>query len=85
MAVDFEALDLVRSENKSRSYHSKVVKLEQQLKELAILAAQAIDDVKLLEKPHFMDHTGKAALLEEKLKKFKTALDSDPILSYVLI
>ena len=73
MAVDFEALDLVRSENKSRSYHSKVVKLEQQLKELAILAAQAIDDVKLLEKPHFMDHTGKANFLEEKLKKIQNS------------
>lgn len=73
MAVDFEALDLVRSENKSRSYHTKVIKLEQQLKELAILAAQAIDDVKLLEKPHFMDHTGKADLLKERLKKIQNS------------
>ena len=73
MAVDFEALDLVRSENKSRSYHTKVIKLEQQVKDLAILAAQAINDVKLLEKPHFMDHTGKAALLEERLKKIQNS------------
>lgn len=37
MAVDFEALDLVRSSNRSRSYNKKLDGLQQQVKELGEL------------------------------------------------
>jgi len=37
MAVDFEALDLVRSSNRSRSYNKKLDGLQQQVTELGEL------------------------------------------------
>ena len=40
MAIDFDALDLVRSENKSRSYNTKLDGLQQQVTELQELVAQ---------------------------------------------
>ena len=40
MAIDFDALDLVRGENKSRSYNTKLDGLQQQVTELQELVAQ---------------------------------------------
>ena len=37
MAVDFEALDLVRAMNKSRTYSKRIEELEQQVTELGEL------------------------------------------------
>ena len=45
MAVDFEALDLVRGENKSRSYNSKVGELQQQVTLLRELVADAVREL----------------------------------------
>ena len=42
MAVDFEALDLVRSQNKSRSYNKKLDELVKENQELGDLVADAI-------------------------------------------
>ena len=48
MAVDFEALDLVRSSNRSRSYNKKLDGLQQQVKELGdlveVLVAELPED-----------------------------------------
>ena len=45
MTVDFEALDLVRGENKSRSYNSKVKELSRQNGELRQLVADAVREL----------------------------------------
>jgi len=45
MTVDFEALDLVRGENKSRSYNSKVGELQQQVTLLRELVADAVREL----------------------------------------
>ena len=48
MAVDFEALDLVRSQNKSRSYNEKIDDLARENQELArlvkVLVAELPED-----------------------------------------
>ena len=50
MAVDFDALDLVRSENKSRFYNKKLDDLAKENQELAqlvkVLAAELPDEKK---------------------------------------
>ena len=66
MTVDFEALDLVRSENKSRSYNSKVAELSQQNKQLRTLVADAITMVKELEKDNYCAYSD---ILEKRLEK----------------
>ena len=68
MAVDFEALDLVRSSNKSRSYNKKLDELARQNQELARLLADAIACVVELEKP---SHVGRSTNLKERLNKIK--------------
>ena len=68
MAVDFEALDLVRSQNKSRSYNKKLDELARQNQELGELVADAIACVVELEKP---SHIGRSITLKERLKKIK--------------
>ena len=45
MAIDFDALDLVRGENKSRSYNSKVGELQQQVTLLRELVADAVREL----------------------------------------
>ena len=45
MTVDFEALDLVRGENKSRSYNSKVGELQQQVAMLRELVTDAVREL----------------------------------------
>ena len=61
MAVDFEALDLVRSQNRSRSYNKRLEGLQQQVKELAELV-----EVLVAELPE-----DKRWSFEERLKKIK--------------
>ena len=61
MAVDFEALDLVRSSNRSRSYNKKLDGLQQQVKELGELV-----EVLVAELPE-----DKRWSFEERLNKIK--------------
>ena len=61
MAVDFEALDLVRSENKSRAYNKKLDELTQRNQSLQELVTEAVSELPEHRKIHF----------EEKLKKIK--------------
>jgi hypothetical protein len=68
MAVDFEALDLVRSQNKSRSYNKKLDELAKENQELGELVADAIACVVELEKP---SHVGRSIILKERFQKIK--------------
>tara|TARA_R100001480_G_scaffold96952_1_gene101741 strand:+ start:184 stop:399 length:216 start_codon:yes stop_codon:yes gene_type:complete len=68
MAVDFEALDLVRSSNRSRSYNKKLDDLARENQELAQLASDAIEMCEELEKG---DTTKYSNILKDKLKKIK--------------
>jgi uncharacterized protein YlxW (UPF0749 family) len=61
MAVDFEALDLVRTENRARSYNKRVGELAQQVSSLQELAAQMIREMP----------EEKKWIFEERLKKIK--------------
>ena len=61
MAIDFDALDLVRGENKARSYNKRMDELQQQVTELTQLVT---DVVKELPKE-------KVWSFEERLKKIK--------------
>ena len=61
MAVDFEALDLVRSQNKSRSYNKKLDELVQQVNDL-----QELVEVLVAELPE-----DKRWSFEERLNKIK--------------
>jgi len=68
MAVDFEALDLVRSQNRSRSYNKKLDDLAKENQDLGELVADAITCVEELEKP---SHVGRSISLKERLQKIK--------------
>ena len=68
MAVDFEALDLVRSSNRSRSYNKKLDGLRQQVTGLEELVVDAIACVVELEKP---SHVGRSTTLKERFEKIK--------------
>ena len=72
MAVDFEALDLVRTGNKSRSYNKRVGELAQQVSSLQELATQMVKELPVEKRWSF----------EERLKKIK-GLDRYPIVSYM--
>jgi len=61
MAIDFDALDLVRSQNRSREYNKKVKKLQQQVADLQEL----VTDVALGLPEE------KKSIVEERLKKIK--------------
>ena len=61
MAIDFDALDLVRGENKSRSYNKRVKELQQQVTELRELVTQMVKELPDEKKWSF----------EERLKKIK--------------
>jgi len=65
MAVDFDALDLVRSENKARSYNRKLDELAQQNQELVRLVQDLVDDLP----------DEKKSSIEERLKKIKKGVD----------
>ncbi len=68
MAVDFEALDLVRAMNKSRTYSKRIEELQQQVTDLQELVADAVACVEELEKP---SHVGRSTTLKERLNKIK--------------
>ncbi len=61
MAVDFDALDLVRTQNKARSYNTKLDGLVQQVTSLQELAEQMVKELPDEKKWSF----------EERLKKIK--------------
>tara|TARA_R110000824_G_scaffold145063_1_gene313285 strand:- start:162 stop:356 length:195 start_codon:yes stop_codon:yes gene_type:complete len=61
MAIDFDALDLVRGENKSRSYNKKIDELQQQVTALQELVTQMVKELPVEKKWSF----------EERLKKIK--------------
>ena len=61
MAIDFDALDLVRTENKARSYNNKVKGLQQQVTDLQELVTQMVKELPMEKKWSF----------EERLKKIK--------------
>jgi len=68
MAVDFEALDLVRSSNKSRFYNKRLDDLARENQELVQLASDAIEMCEELEKG---DTTKYSRILKDKFKKIK--------------
>lgn len=61
MAVDFEALDLVRGENKARSYNKRIDELARSNEELVALVHQMVKELPEDKKWSF----------EERLKKIK--------------
>jgi len=61
MAVDFEALDLVRTQNRARSYNKRVGELAQQVTELRELVTQMVRELP----------EEKKWIFEERLKKIK--------------
>tara|TARA_R100000005_G_C4928249_1_gene158408 strand:+ start:367 stop:561 length:195 start_codon:yes stop_codon:yes gene_type:complete len=61
MAVDFDALDLVRTENKARAYDKRVNELRQQVKNLTELVEALVRELPDEKKWSF----------EERLKKIK--------------
>ena len=61
MAIDFDALDLVRGENKSRSYNTKLDGLQQQVTDLQELATQMVKELPVEKRWSF----------QERLKKIK--------------
>tara|TARA_A100001201_G_scaffold59602_1_gene57056 strand:+ start:497 stop:694 length:198 start_codon:yes stop_codon:yes gene_type:complete len=65
MAVDFDALDLVRSENKARSYNRKLDELVKENQELVRLVQDLVDDLP----------DEKKSSIEERLKKIKKGVD----------
>jgi len=63
MAIDFDALDLVRSRNKSRAYNRKVDELQQQVTSLQELVKAVVRELPEDKKWSF----------EERLKKIKNS------------
>ena len=61
MAIDFDALDLVRGENKSRSYNKRMDELQLQVTDLQELVADVVRELPMEKKWSF----------EERLKKIK--------------
>ena len=64
MAVDFDALDLVRTENKSRSYNTKLDGLVQENTELRTLVADIIKEI---------PNVNRKLMYQERLKKIKNS------------
>jgi len=63
MAVDFDALDLVRSENRSRLYNKKLEELKQRNQSLQELVEAMVQELPSEKKWSF----------EERLKKLKNS------------
>ena len=63
MTVDFEALDLVRTENKSRAYSKRVDELRQQVTDLQELVEAVVRELP----------SDKRWSFEERLKKIKNS------------
>ncbi len=64
MAVDFEALDLVRTQNRSRSYNKRVDGLQEQNKELRTLAEDLTKE---------MPEGNRKLMYQERLNKIKNS------------
>ena len=64
MAVDFEALDLVRTENKSRSYNTKLDGLVQENTELRTLVADLTKEI---------PDVNRKLMYQERLKKIENS------------
>tara|TARA_R110000850_G_scaffold32848_1_gene90229 strand:- start:228 stop:452 length:225 start_codon:yes stop_codon:yes gene_type:complete len=62
MAVDFEALDLVRTQNRARSYNKRVGELAQQVTNLQELATDLTKE---------MPEGNRKLMYQERLKKIK--------------
>ena len=60
MAIDFDALDLVRTENKARSYNNKVKGLQQQVTSLQELVKEVVSALPKEKQSYY----------EEKLKTY---------------
>ena len=69
MAVDFEALDLVRSRNKSRAYNKKLDELTQQNQSLQELVEDAIEMIEKLEGD--TNYCAYSDIIKERLKRIK--------------
>jgi len=67
MAVDFEALDLVRTENKARSYNKKLDGLQQQNTQLRELVNDAVEMIEKLEGDS--NYCAYADIIKARLKK----------------
>ena len=65
MAVDFDALDLVRTENKARAYNKKIDQLAKENQELVALVQTLVRELPDEKKWSF----------EERLKKIKKGVD----------
>ena len=63
MAIDFDALDLVRSENRSRLYNKKLQELDQRNQSLQELVEAMIREIP----------DDKKCSFEERLKKIKNS------------
>ncbi len=61
MAIDFDALDLVRTQNRARSYNKRVGELAQQVTDLQELVEQMVREMP----------EEKKWIFEERLKKIK--------------
>ena len=61
MAIDFDALDLVRTQNRARSYNKRVGELAQQVTDLQELVEQMVREMP----------EEKKCIFEERLKKIK--------------
>lgn len=59
MAVDFDALDLVRSRNKSREYNKKLNGLQQENRALQELAQEMVDELPEEKKIPFQEKLNK--------------------------
>ena len=64
MAIDFDALDLVRTENKARSYNTKLDGLVQENTELRTLVADLIKEI---------PNVNRKLMYQERLKKIKNS------------
>jgi len=69
MAVDFEALDLVRTQNKSRAYNKKLDELTQQNQSLQELVEDAVEMIEKLEGD--TNYCAYSDIIKERLKKIK--------------
>ena len=59
MAVDFDALDLVRSQNRSREYNKKLNGLQQENRALQELAQEMVDELPEEKKIPFQEKLNK--------------------------
>ena len=71
MAVDFEALDLVRSRNKAREYNKKLDGLHQQNEQLRQLVTDAVEMIEKLEGD--TNYCAYSDIIKERFKRIKNS------------